>query len=289
VQVFPVRITYKMPPFPNLISESVLVSDTISYLQAVGGEATAVRVVDRVMKIRRPDPGFANILVSDLTERDTRLTLADGIVTYRDAKHDQIELSMAEYVALDVETTGSKPPGSRVMEIAAYRVKDGKVAESFQSLVNPEMPIPDFIIGLTGISDAMVAKAPRFAEIANELIEFIGDSVVVAHNAQFDMAFLNYEIGRVYEDYRLGNASLCTVQLSRSLVEDVENHKLKTMANYYAVDLINHHRASDDAHATAKILVYLLRELETRGVNNIGAARRLSRKKPYVRESKAAA
>jgi len=278
-----------MPPYPNLISESVLVSDTISYLKAVGGEASAVRVVDRVMKIRRPDPGFANILVCDLAERDTRLSVVDGVVIYRDAQHDQIDLGTAEFVALDVETTGSKTPQGRVMEVAAYRVIKGEVAEHFHSLVNPEQPIPPFIRALTGIDEQMVATAPRFAEIANELIEFIGDSVVVAHNAKFDLEFLNYEIGRVYEDYRLGNASLCTVQLSRGLVEDVENHKLKSMANYYSIELINHHRASDDAHATARIFIRLLRELETLGVRDIGAARRLNKKKPYVRPSTAAA
>lgn len=286
--VFPVRITYKMPPFPNLISESILVSDTIAYLQAVGGEASAVRVVDRVMKIRRPDPGFAHILVSDLATRDGRLFIEDGLVTYRDAKHDQIDLSMAEFVALDVETTGSKPP-SRVMEIAAYRVRNGQVAESFHSLLNPEISIPPFIMALTGIDDAMVSTAPRFAEIADELIQFIGDSVVVAHNASFDLAFLNHEIGRVYEDYRLGNPSLCTVQLSRSLISEIDNHKLKTVANYYAIELVNHHRAGDDAHATAKIFVKLLQELQTLGVRDIGAARRLSRNKPYVRPSTVAA
>jgi DNA polymerase III epsilon subunit family exonuclease len=273
-----------MPPFPNLISESLLVSDTISYLQAVGGEATAVRVVDRVMKIRRPDPGFANILVSELTERDTRLSINDGIVYYVDAKHDEIDLTKAEFVVIDVETTGSKAPPDRITEIAAYRVKNGKITEHFDSLVNPGVPIPEFIVNLTGINDEMVAEAPNFSEIADDLIRFVGDSVIVAHNALFDLSFLNHEIGRVYEDYRFGNPSLCTVQLSRSLVDDVENHKIKTMADYYSIDLINHHRASDDAHATAKILIYLLNELELRGVGNIGAARRLARKKSYVRE-----
>jgi DNA polymerase III alpha subunit (gram-positive type) len=103
------------------------------------------------------------------------------------------------------------------------------------------------------------------------------------------MGFLNHEIGMIYEDCKLANPSLCTVQLSRGLVSEVENHKLKTMANYYSVDLKNHHRAAEDAHATAKIFINLLTELRAIGVNNLGAARRLSRKKRYVEPNAAAA
>jgi DNA polymerase-3 subunit alpha (Gram-positive type) len=278
-----------MPPFQNLISDSTLITHTIQYLQAVGGKASAVRIVDRVMKIRKPDPAFALTLVSDLVERDMRLSINDDLVELVDGRHDHIELESADFVVLDLETTGAKTPPARVTEVGAYRVKNGEVAESFHSLVNPETPIPPFIVSLTGISDAMVAGAPKFAEIVDDVLRFIGDSVIVAHNARFDMAFLNYEIGRVYRDCKLANPSLCTVQLSRGLVAEVENHKLKTMANYYAVDLENHHRAADDAHATAKIFINLLTELRTIGVRDLGTARRLSRKKRNVEPTAAAA
>jgi DNA polymerase III epsilon subunit family exonuclease len=278
-----------MPRFPNLISESTLVTHTIQYLQAVGGKATATRIVDRVMKIRKPDPGFALLLVSDLIERDRRLSICDGIVEFADGSYDHIDLCDAEFVVLDLETTGAKAPPSRITEIGAYKVSGGEVTESFHTLVNPEMPIPPFIVGLTGIDDEMVAGAPKFAEIADAFLEFIGDCVLVAHNARFDLGFLNYEIGRVYEDCKLANPSLCTVQLSRGLISEIENHKLKTVAQYYSVDLVNHHRAAEDAHATAKIFVNLLDELRTIGVNNLGAARRLSKKKRNVEPTAAAA
>jgi len=278
-----------MPPFPNLISESILITHTIQYLQAVGGRASAVRIVDRVMKIRKPDPSFALSLVADLVTHDRRLSICDDVVELADCSHDHIDLNEAEFVVLDLETTGAKAPPSRITEVGAYRVQGGEVTESFPSLVHPEMPIPPFIIGLTGINDSMVAGAPKFAEIADDVLKFIGESVIVAHNARFDLGFLNYEIGRVYEDCRLGNPSLCTVQLSRGLISEIENHKLKTVAKYYSIDLVNHHRAADDAHATAKILVNLLIELKTIGVSDLGAARRLSRKKRYVEPSAAAA
>ena len=177
-----------MSRFPNLVSESTLIAHTIQYLQAVGGKASAVRIVDRVMKIRRPDPAIALLLVSDLVERDKRFSMCDDVVELVDGRHDHIELSEAEFVVLDLETTGAKPPPSRITEIGAYRVRNGEVTDSFHSLVNPEMPIPAFIISLTGISDAMVADAPKFAEIADNVLDFIGESVIVAHNARFDMS-----------------------------------------------------------------------------------------------------
>jgi DNA polymerase-3 subunit alpha (Gram-positive type) len=278
-----------MPPFPNLISDSTLITHTIQYLQAVGGKASAVRIVDRVMKIRKPDPAFALTLVSDLVERDMRLSINEDLVELVDGRHDHIELESADFVVIDLETTGAKTPPGRITEVGAYRVKNGEVAERFHSLVNPESPIPPFIVSLTGISDEMVADAPKFAEIVDDVLRFIGESVIVAHNARFDMAFLNYEIGRVYQDCKLANPSICTVQLSRGLVAEVENHKLKTMANYYAVDLENHHRASDDAHATAKIFINLLTELRSIGIRDLGTARRLSRKKRNVEPTAAAA
>ena len=101
--------------------------------------------------------------------------------------------------------------------------------------------------------------APRFRDVALEFLEFIGDSVLVAHNAHFDMHFLNHEIGRVYEDYRIANPSLCTVQLSRKLLPDIANHKLNTVASHFSIELLHHHRASDDARATAHIFVNLLK------------------------------
>ena len=117
----------------------------------------------------------------------------------------------------------------------------------------------------------------------DDLLAFLGDSVLVAHNAQFDMRFINHEISRVYGEYRLANPCLCTVQLSRKLLPDIENHKLKTVAEHYSISLVNHHRASDDAKATAEIFVNLLDMLHLAGVHDIGSIKRLGlRRGAYV-------
>src|SRR3982751_3021044 len=143
------------------------------------------------------------------------------------------------------------------------------------------MRIPSFITALTGISDDMVKDAPLFSEVICDFLDFIGDAVLVAHNAPFDMRFLNYEIGRIYEDYRVANPCLCTVQLSRKLLPQIQNHKLKTLAEHYAVSLVNHHRAAADAHATAQIFVNLLSALDGGGVRDIASVKKLGLRKGF--------
>ena len=98
------------------------------------------------------------------------------------------------------------------------------------------------------VAREMVLDAPVFADIAHDFLSFIGDSILVAHNSGFDMRFLNSEIGLVYPDYRMANPCLCTVQLSRKLLPDITNHKLKTVAEHYSIDLVNHHRANADTN-----------------------------------------
>lgn len=264
-----------MVPYPNLISDSLLISETIELLQSVGGRASAVNVVDYVMKIQKPAPDLAKSLVSDLIQIDPRLQLNEDFVELVETDFANRKLLESEFVVFDLETTGAKCPPCRVTEIGAYRVKNGKIVGEFQTLINPEMPIPAFISQLTGITDQMVKGAPKFREVVLDFLDFIGDSVLVAHNAPFDMRFLNHEIGIVYEKYRLVNPHLCTVQLSRKLLPHIENHRLNTVAEYFSISLINHHRASEDARATAHIFINLLNDLQERGVLDYASAKRL--------------
>lgn len=264
-----------MTAYPNLISDSILINDTIELLQSFGGRATAVKIVDNVMRIRKPEPHLAKMLVLDLVNSDPRLTLTEDIVEFIPLNHDARNLFETDYVVFDLETTGAKCPPCRVTEIGAFRVENGKIIDKFHTLVNPETPIPIFITQLTGISDSMVKLAPKFGEIASDFLDFIGDSVLVAHNAPFDMRFLNHEISKVYDGYRVANPHLCTVQLSRKLVPNIENHKLNTVAQHFRVNLENHHRASDDAHATARIFINLLEDLQSRGVSDLASAKKI--------------
>lgn len=261
-----------MAPFPNLISESLLVKETIELLRVSGGRAPAVEVVDYVMNISSPAPSLATMLAADLVSTDPRLRLDADFVELVETDESEIRLSDVDFVVFDLETTGAKAPPCRVTEIGAYRVSGGNITGEYHSLVNPEVPIPEFITGLTGISDDMVREAPKFRDLAPALLDFIGDSVLVAHNAAFDMRFLNHEIALVHGKYKVANPHLCTVRLSRKLIPGIENHKLNTVANFYSIDLTNHHRASDDARATAKIFIKLLELLREKGVDELSSA-----------------
>jgi DNA polymerase-3 subunit alpha (Gram-positive type) len=272
-----------MPLSRNLVSDSLLVNETIAMLQMFGGRASACKIVDYVMNIRKPEPAIARMLVKDLCDRDPRLQLIEDTIELVQTAFDARRLLETDFVVFDLETTGAKAPPCRVTEIGAFRVREGKVVEKFHTLLNPEMPIPAFITSLTGIHDHMVKDAPLFADIVDEFLEYLGDSVLVAHNAPFDMRFINHEISRVYGEYRLANPCLCTVQLSRRLLPQIENHKLKTVAEHYSISLVNHHRASDDAKATAEIFVNLLEMLTTAGVHDIGSIRQMGlRRGAYV-------
>jgi DNA polymerase III epsilon subunit family exonuclease len=277
-----------MLPHPNLISDSFLVNTTIDLLVSLGGSSPAIDVVEHVMSIRNAGESLACLLISDVVERDPRLSIEGNIVSLVEADHESIDLAKTGFVVFDFETTGAKTPPCRVTEVGAYRVINGEIVGEFHTLINPEMPIPLFISMLTGISDEMVRTAPKFGEVAADLLAFIGDSVLVAHNAGFDLRFLDHEVGRVYEDYRVGNPSLCTVQLSRKLLPEIDNHKLKTLAQHFNVELINHHRANADALATAKVFINLLEGLKEHGVRDLGSAQRFARK-GYVKTSTAPA
>jgi DNA polymerase III epsilon subunit family exonuclease len=273
-----------MTPYRNLISESLLIGETIELLRSFGGKASASHVVDNVMKIRKPDPDMARKLAMDLVDRDPRLRMNDDTVELDNRLFDTRGLFETEFVVFDLETTGAKAPPCRITEIGAWRIRGGEITDKFHSLVNPQTPIPEFITALTGIDDDMVREAPLFSDLIDEFLEFIGDSVLVAHNAPFDMRFLNNEIGLVYEEYRLANPCLCTVQLSRKLLPGIQNHKLKTVAEHYSIPLVNHHRASDDARATAEIFVNLMQMLADRGIRSVAAAGRMGyRRGAYVR------
>lgn len=261
-----------MAVYSNLILDSVLVGDTINLLKFHGGRVAASVVADEVFGVRSADEDFARQLVADMTAEDPRLRFnPDQTVELVLPNFDNQKLSETEFVVFDTETTGSKPPFARMTEIGCYKVKNGEIVGEFESLVNPHTVIPMNIVALTGITNEMAQDAPNFFEIMPELLRFIGDSVLVAHNAGFDMRFLDYEIGRVVPHRKLINPNLCTVRLSRKLLPNIKNHRLHTIAEYYGITIRNRHRAAGDALATAQIFVEFLKQLDKKGVRSIAA------------------
>lgn len=195
--------------------------------------------------------------------------MADGRVPMahaaRGTRHK--ELSSLTFAVVDVETTGmAATDGDRITEIAVVIVRDGKIAETFGSLINPDRPIPPFITSLTHISWEMVKDAPRFADICDDVLRVLRGNIFVAHNAAFDWGFVRAEVERA-SGRRLAGPKLCTVKLARRVLPYLPSRRLDALSHHYGVANEARHRALGDAEATAHILLRLLaaaRERECR-------------------------
>ena len=174
-----------------------------------------------------------------------------------------------EFCVFDLETTGGSPDASWITEIGAVKVRGGELVGEFATLINPGVPIPPTITYLTGITNAMVTPAPRIEEVLPTFVEFIGDAVLVAHNASFDTRFLAANLAR--NGYpAAGNPIVCTVRLARRLVRDeVPNLRLATLAQALRARTMPCHRALDDARATVDVFHALLERAGRWGVSHL--------------------
>jgi DNA polymerase III epsilon subunit family exonuclease len=263
-----------MQTFRNLVPDSALVEETLRLLHSNGGRAPATEVCANILELPDLDDIAASSLVAELIGEDWRLRVNDGREVEALCEDDECRaLSETDFVVFDIETTGPKMPPSRVMEIGAARVRDGRIVAEFQTLVNPLMPIPPFIAGLTGIRDEMVAGAPTFDEVAGRWLDFAGTSVLVAHNAVFDVRFINHEVSNIFPGQRMMNAHICTVSLARQLLPELKSFRLAALAEHFAVPHRTRHRAGDDARATARVFLRLLEHLEENGIRDLNGAR----------------
>ena len=180
-----------------------------------------------------------------------------------------------EYVVFDIETTGFSATSDRIIEIGAVKVKDGNITDYYSTFVNPEVPIPFEITKLTSITDDMVMDAKKIDDILPEFLEFVGDAALVAHNAGFDVGFIKENAKRLGLNSKY--TYLDTVALARVLLPTLAKYKLNIVAKALNISLENHHRAVDDAKATAEIFVKFIEMLKERdittlaGVNQFGA------------------
>ena len=165
-----------------------------------------------------------------------------------------------EYVVFDIETTGFSPMKNRIIEIGAVKVRNGEIIDRMDEFVNPEVPIPFDIERLTGISDAMVMGADTVDKVLPRFLEFVGDAALVAHNASFDVSFISHNAGLLGLPF--DPTVLDTVTLARALLPNLNRFKLDTVAKVLGVSLENHHRAVDDAEATAGIFLKFVEMLK---------------------------
>jgi len=257
----------------NLVSDSLLIQETLELARANGGRVGVNLVTDRVFRLANVDASLSALLVSDLLANDPRFRIVDDRVEVVTDDAELRLLNQAEFVVLDIEAMSIAAHTPRIIDLAAYRVRAGIILDDFQTLINPGNPVSGFISALTGITNDMLSTAPAFAEVAHSWLDFAGDAVLVAHNATFDVPLLNQEIGRVFPGYRMRNAELCTVNLARRIVSSPDGHKLDSLATHFAIPIDQRHRAAGDARATAEILLRLLAEVKQYGVTTLAQLR----------------
>ena len=176
----------------------------------------------------------------------------------------------SEFVVFDLETTGFSAAQDKIIEIGAVKIKDGEIVDRFSTFVNPERPIPFRIEEMTGINDVMVKDSPKIEEVLPKFMEFCEGSIMVAHNADFDMSFIEANCRRM--DIPSEFTVIDTVGLSRFLVTGLARYKLDTVAKALGVPLGNHHRAVDDAECTARIFQKLCSRMKEQGITNLDEA-----------------
>lgn len=179
-------------------------------------------------------------------------------------------LSDVTFCVVDLETTGGSATADRITEIGAVKVRSGDVLGEFQTLVNPARPIPGMITVLTGITESMVAQSPQIDSVLPAFLEFARGSVLVAHNAPFDVGFLKQaaaDLGRPWPGFEV----LDTVKLARHVVtkDESPNHKLASLARVFNSSVTPNHRALDDARATVEVLHGLIGRLGSLGVQSL--------------------
>ena len=264
----------------NLVSDSPLVRDTFDFVNAKGGRASMSEIADAVFCLSHADGELATALVTDLVWNDPRFLIENAQLSLSDDHLESRSLNEVDFVVLDVEAVVVRTRPARIIELAAYRVRAGEIIDEFQTLVNPEMPLPAFIAALTGLSDETLKGAPAFADIVGAWLDFAGDAVLVAHNSDFDVPLLNREIARVFPGRRMRNSELCTVKLARQLVRNSAGHNLDALAEHFGFQIAQRHRAAGDARATAQVLLHLLDELEKRGVRTLVEVRSFRKDEP---------
>ena len=191
------------------------------------------------------------------------------------------------YVVFDVETTGLSAVYDTIIELAAVKIRGGEIIDRFESFANPHHRLSATTINLTGITDDMVRNAPEVSEVLQRFKDWAGDGVLVAHNASFDMGFLN--VG--YKKMGLGksqNPVIDTLELGRFLYPDMKNHRLNTLAKKFDIELTQHHRAIYDAEATGYLLLRMLKDAAEKGLeyhdqlnDNMGQGKAFQRARPH--------
>ncbi|HEX2910752.1 MAG TPA: exonuclease domain-containing protein [Chloroflexia bacterium] len=242
------------------------------YLEQHGGRAREEVLAQQVFGVRGKPEIWGGILAHVLSDQARFRRLASGewcLAHYSEANHPLADL---EYIVIDTETTGLHPQRNRVIEIAAVKLRGGQRVATFQSLINPHRRIPGFITKFTGISNEMTSSAPGFSQIADKLLDFLGQAILVGHNIPFDIRFLDYEFRRLGRPALL-NETVDTITLAVRLHPGLRRPNLDRLAALLNLPVQNRHRAFGDASLTAEAFMLLLDKAERQGYKTLADLR----------------
>jgi DNA polymerase III subunit epsilon len=243
------------------------------------GPVPAEDAARAVLKLGRAVPvGLARSLLDEAVQADARLRWSGDLVRLTEAPGESLLLEEATFVVFDLETTGLRPGSARPCEFGAVRVRNLALAERFQTLANPGARLAPAVSALTGLRDVELRRAPPVAAAVRRFLSFAGDAVLVAHNARFDMAFLDNETTRLTGS-RVVATVVDTVGLARRLLGR-QPANLAALAYRFATDARPCHRALPDAEATAEILLCLIGMAQERGARTVADLVELSATKP---------
>jgi DNA polymerase III epsilon subunit family exonuclease len=171
-------------------------------------------------------------------------------------------------VVVDIETTGLEPVSNEIIEVAALKVEKGEIADVFNRLIRVEKPLPAEIINLTGITDEMLAEGGDKVEVLRALLAFVEDRPLIAHNAEFDLPFLNHHLDLALGK-KLANRQICTLKLSRKIVPGLPSYRLGKLADHFAIPAPVVHRAHGDVEITFNLWLKLVGLLEQKGITTL--------------------
>src|SRR5687767_7409836 len=262
----------------------------VELVQARHGPVPAEDAAQALYALRHVPVGLARSLLADVVDGDARLVWRGASVGLAETPGAATPVESATYVVVDLETTGLSPVSSSICEIGAVRVRGLELEQRFETLVDPRRPLPPPIAALTGIDPRALRGAPPAELAVRRFLEFAGDAVLVAHNARFDLAFLDREVERL-TGRRLAAPVVDTVWLARRLLESrLKRVGLASLAYFFGTAARPCHRALPDAEATAEILLALVGLAQERGTETVAElvelaaprARRLAGKRSLV-------
>jgi DNA polymerase III subunit epsilon len=233
------------------------------------GPVVAEEAARRLFALRQAPVALARSLLSEVVEADARLAWSGDAVGLARPLGSDLLLEDAVYVVVDLETTGLRPGSSQICEIGAVKIAGFEVVDEFETLVDPRVPLGPAVVALTGLSDRQLRGAPPAAAAVHDFLRFAGDSVLVAHNARFDLAFLDRETERLTGS-RLAAPVVDTVALARRLLAGrVPRASLAQLSYFFGTSVQPCHRALPDAQATAEVLLALIGLAQERGARTV--------------------